>query len=100
MDEVTLATGLQWGLLAGNVGLLLAALIVGARRRPARPWAFAVGMLAATHAVYYALFLMRNHVQLLDAEQTMLFSISLRYMVLFLASFLLLMALRRWPWTR
>lgn len=95
---MTPALWLQWGLLAGNAALLAAALIVGGRRRPARPWAFAVGVLAAAHAVYYALFLMQPRV--LAAEQTMLFSISLRYMVMFLAGILLGIAAWRRPWNR
>lgn len=93
---MTLALWLQWGLLAGYAGLLVAAIVVGGLRRPARPWAFAIGVLAAPHAAYYALFLMQPRV--LDAEQTMLFSISLRYMVMFLAAFLLIIASWRRPW--
>ena len=88
----------QWGRLGGNVALLLAALVAGWRRPLARPWAFAVGVLAAAHGLYYALFLMEPRV--LTAEQTILFSISLRYMVVFLAAFLLIMTIWRRPWSR
>lgn len=93
---MTLALWLQWGLLAGYGGLLVASAVVGGLRRRVRPWAFAIGVLAASHVIYYALFLMQPRV--LDAEQTELFSISLRYMVMFLATFLLLIAAWRRPW--
>lgn len=93
-----LALWLQWGLLAGNVVLALAACIVGGRRPAARPWAFAVGVLAVAHAAYYALFLIWPEV--LAAAGTMLFSIALRYMVTFLGGFLLVLAVWRRPWKR
>lgn len=95
-DTARVALLLQRGLLAGYACLLSAAVIVGARRRNARPWAFAVGVLAAAYVVYYALFLREPRVLL--AAQTVLFSISLRYMEMFLATFLLAIAAwgRRW----
>jgi hypothetical protein len=55
--------------------------MAGARVGVCARWRFAVGFLSATHAVYYALFLVYPGV--LDAAQTMLFSIVLRYQVLF-----------------
>lgn len=93
---MTLPLWLQWGLLIGNAALLLAAVVVGVWQAKTRPWAFAVGVLAAPHVAYYALFLIWPEV--LGTYGTMLFSIGLRYMVMFLGGFLLLLAAWRRPW--
>jgi hypothetical protein len=53
----------------------------GVRWPRLRPLAFAVGYSCRPHTVYYALFLVYPDV--LDAAQTMLFSIILRYQMLF-----------------
>jgi len=95
---MTLALWLQWGLLAVNAAVLLAAAAVGWRRRPARPVAFAVGVLTGAHLIYYVMFLVLPDV--LDATATMLLSISLRYMVVFLAAFMLAIGAGSRPWKR
>jgi hypothetical protein len=90
------ALALQRGLLVGYVALLLIATMAGIRWSRLRPLAFAVGFLSATHAVYYALFLVYPGV--LDAAQTMLFSIVLRYQVLFTTTIVLVMGMARGRW--
>ena len=96
--EATAATAatLQKGLLVGYTMLLLIAAMAGARVRRLRPLAFSVGFLSATHVVYYALFLVYPGV--LDAAQTMLFSIVLRYQVLFTTAIVLVMGMARGRW--
>lgn len=89
---------LQWGLLMAYSWLLGAAFVVGWRRPSLRPWAFAVGFLSATHAAYYWLFLVWPDV--LDGEATMMFSIALRYQVLFTAMLVLGLAVARSGWRR
>ena len=93
---VTTAAALQKGLLVGYTMLLLIAAMAGARVRRLRPLAFSVGFLSATHTVYYALFLVYPGV--LDAAQTMLFSIVLRYQVLFTTTIVLVMGMARGRW--
>lgn len=93
---MTAALWLQWGLLAVNAAVFVAAVVTGWRRPHARPWAFAVGVLTGAHLIYYLLFLVLPAV--LDAAATMLLSIALRYMVAFLALFILAIAARRRPW--
>jgi hypothetical protein len=80
---MTTATLLQMGLLIGNTALLAAMLVLGWRHKSLRPWAFAVGFLSAIHAAYYYFFLIQPGV--LGAYATMMFSIGLRYVVLFLS---------------
>ena len=92
------ALALQWGLLVAYLTLVAAALIVGYRRPVLRPWAFAVGFLSATHVAYYWLFLVQPDV--LDSEATMMFSIALRYQVLFTAMLTLGLAVMRDEWRR
>ena len=87
---------LQRGLLVGYVALLLIAAMTGVRWPRLRPLAFSVGFLSATHAVYYALFLVYPGV--LDAAQTMLFSIVLRYQALFTTTIVLVMGMARGRW--
>ena len=87
---------LQRGLLVGYVALLLIAAMTGVLRPRLRPLAFAVGVLSATHTAYYALFLVYPGV--LDAAQTMLFSIVLRYQVLFTTTIVLVMGMARGRW--
>ena len=93
---VTTAAALQKGLLIGYVTLLLIAAMAGVRWSRLRPLAFAVGVLSATHMLYYALFLVYPGV--LDAAQTMLFSIVLRYQVLFTAAIVMVMVMARGRW--
>ena len=93
---VTTAAALQKGLLVGYVALLLIAAMTGVRWPRLRPLAFAVGVLSATHTAYYALFLVYPGV--LDAAQTMLFSIVLRYQVLFTTTIVLVMGMARGRW--
>ena len=87
---------LQRGLLVGYVALLLIAAMTGVRWPRLRPLAFAVGVLSATHTAYYALFLVWP--EALGPQGTMLFSIGLRWLVLFVAVFMLAMALKREQW--
>lgn len=87
---------LQRGLLVGYVALLLIAAMTGVRWPRLRPLAFAVGVLSATHTAYYALFLVYPDV--LDAAQTMLFSIILRYQVLFTTAIVLVIGMARGRW--
>ena len=87
---------LQYGLLAGYAALLLAALLAGWRRPDMRPSSFAVGVLSASHVVYYALFLIWPDV--LDGQQTMLFSIVLRYEVMFALCIALAIEARHRSW--
>ena len=87
---------LQRGLLVGYVALLLIAAMAGIRWSRLRPLAFAVGVLSATHMLYYALFLVYPDV--LNSAQTMLFSIVLRYQVLFTAAIVLVMGMARGRW--
>ena len=90
------ALALQRGLLVGYVTLLLIAAMAGVRWPRLRPLAFAVGVLSATHTDYYALFLVYPDV--LDAAQTMLFSIVLRYQVLFTVTIVLVMGMAKDRW--
>jgi len=90
------ALALQRGLLVGYVTLLLIAAMAGVRWPRLRPLAFAVGVLSATHTAYYVLFLVYPDV--LDAAQTMLFSIVLRYQVLFTAVLVMAMGIARGRW--
>ena len=83
----------QGGLAAGFTALLIAAVVIGWRRPHLRGLAFASGMIAAPHAVYYILFVWFPDV--LDGPQTMLFSIALRYEVLGMTTLLLAMPLAR-----
>ena len=89
---------LQWGLLVAHLALVAAALVVGYRRQALRPWAFAVGFLSLTHVAYYWLFLVWPDV--LGGEATMMFSIALRYQVLFTAMLVLGLAVMRDEWRR
>ena len=86
----------QKGLLIGYTVVWLVAMIAGAQVNRLRPLAFAVGFLSATHAVYYVLFLIYPDV--LDAQETMLFSIVLRYQVLFTAVLVMAMGIARGRW--
>ena len=83
----------QAGLAVGFTALLIAALVIGWRRPHLRALAFASGTVAAPHAAYYVLFVWFSDV--LDASQTMLFSIALRYEVLGMTTLLLAMPLAR-----
>lgn len=93
---MTTAIVLQWGLLLGYGLLVIAALIAG-RRRSARPLALGIIFLSLPHMVYYILFLILP--QVLDGQQTMLFSLALRYQVLFTGALLLATDVRR-RWKR
>lgn len=93
-----MAESLQVGLAAGFLGLLVAAFVAGARRPSVRPVAFAAGVVAGSHALYYVLFLWFPHV--LDATQTMLFSIALRYEVLGLVAISVALAVKRARWEK
>lgn len=92
------ALALQWGLLIAYLALIAAAATVGYRRPVLRPWAFAVGFLSLTHTAYYWFFLAQPDV--LDGEATMMFSIVLRYQVLFTAALMLGLAVVRNEWRR
>ena len=94
---MTAALALQWGLLVAFLALLMTAVIAGKIWPRERPIAFAVGFLALTHVVYYALFLIWTDV--LAGYGTMLYSIALRYQVLFTATLILGMSVlrKRWP---
>lgn len=87
---------MQAGLFAGYAALLVAAFIVGGRRPPLRPLAFAVGMIAVSHVAFYALFLWFPDV--LDVRQTMCFSFVLRYQVLGVGMLALILAIKRGRW--
>lgn len=93
-----MAESLQTGLAAGFLGLLVAAVIAGTRRPSVRPVAFAAGVVAGSHAFYYVLFLWFPDV--LDATQTMLFSIVLRYEVLGLVAISVALAVMRARWEK
>lgn len=84
---------MQSGLFTGYAALLIMAFVVGARRPPLRPLAFAAGMIAAGHVFFYASFIWFP--DLLDARQTMLLSFILRYQVLGVAALALALAVRR-----
>ena len=93
---MTVPLVLQWGVFVGFLTVLIAAALahhLGPRTRPA---AFAVAFLALTHSVYYALFLIWPDA--LGAYGTMLFSIALRWLVLFVIVAMLAMAVRRQQW--
>ena len=91
-----MAESLQVGVAVGFLGLLVGAVHAGARRPVVRPVAFAAGVVAGSHALYYVLFLWFPHV--LDATQTMLFSIVLRYEVLGLVAISVALAVKRARW--
>lgn len=93
-----MAESLQVGLAVGFLGLVVAALLAGARRPAIRPFAFATGVVAGSHALYYVLFLWFPDV--LDAQGTMLFSIVLRYEVLGLVAISLALAVRGARWAK
>ena len=90
---MTIATASQWALLGGYMTLLLWSAFVGGWLPRLRPVAWAAGSVAVSHVVYYALFLIWPDV--LDGPATMLFSIALRFQILFTAAILLAMAVRR-----
>ncbi len=54
--------------------------------------------MTGSHLIYYVMFLVLPDV--LDATATMLLSISLRYMVVFLAAFMLAIGAGSRPWKR
>lgn len=89
---------LQMGLLLGYVLLLACAVLAGWHTRQVRPLASAVGVLAASHVVYYVLFLLLPDV--LDGQATMTFSIVLRYQVLFVAVLSLAIGIMRGRWQK
>jgi hypothetical protein len=91
-----MAIALQYGLLYGYMALMACAVVAGWRWPRLRPLAFAAGFLAATHVVYYALFLIWPDA--LDAPQTLLFSVVLRYQVLFTAALVLAASVARRRW--
>ena len=91
-----MAESLQTGLALGFLFLVAAALIAGAKRRGVRPTAFAAGVVAGSHALYYALFLWFPDA--LDGPQTMLFPIVLRYEVLGLVALTLALSVLRGRW--
>ena len=91
-----MAESLQTGLAVGFLLLVVAAVIAGARRPSVRPVAFAAGVVAGSHALYYVLFLWFPDV--LDGPQTMLFSIALRYEVLGLVAIILALSVLRGRW--
>lgn len=94
--SMDVALTLQWGLLVAFLAAWAFAALAYRLWPRTRPVAFAVGFVSAAHAVYYALFLVWPGV--LGAQGTMLFSIGLRWLVLFVAVFMLAMALRREQW--
>ena len=87
---------LQTGLFTGYAALLVVAFVVGWRRPRLRPVAFAAGMVAAGHALFYASFIWFP--ELLDARQTMLFSFVLRYQLLFVTALVLALTVIRDRW--
>ena len=93
-----MAESLQAGLAVGFLLLVVAAVIAGAKRRGVRPTAFAAGVVAGSHALYYVLFLWFPDV--LDGPQTMLFSIVLRYEVLGLVAISVALAVMRARWEK
>ena len=93
-----MAESLQAGLAVGFLLLVVAAVIAGAKRRHVRPTAFAAFIVAGSHALYYVLFLWFPDV--LDATQTMLFSIVLRYEVLGLVAISVALAVMRARWEK
>lgn len=87
----------QAGLALGFLAVFVAAIVVGARWPATRPPAFATGVIAGSHALFYILFVWFPDV--LNGTQTMLFSIVLRYEVLGLVALTLALAVlrdRRW----
>jgi hypothetical protein len=92
---MTSVTALQWGLLLGYLALSIVAL-VSLRRVEARRTSAAVLFLAAPHIIYYGLFLIWPDV--LDAAQTMQFSIALRYQMMFIAAAALAMKIAGRSW--
>ena len=95
---MTIAVAGQWLLLGGYTALMAWSLLVGWRIPKLRPSAAVAGTLAFSHIVYYVLFLILPDV--LDAGGTMLFSIAIRFQVLFTAALLLALAVRRNQWRR
>ena len=87
---------LQWALMAGFLALTAIAALAGALWKRVRPTAFAVGFLSMVHAAYYAFFLIWPDI--LGPYATMLFSISTRWVVLFVALLVLGMAVWRERW--
>jgi hypothetical protein len=87
---------LQGCLAVGFIASFLAAMIAGWRWPRLRPLAFAVGVVAAPHALYYVLFVVFPDV--LNGPQTQLFSIVLRYQVLGLCILALVLPLVRGRW--
>lgn len=92
----TLTTEGMWLLLIGFTALLVGALLIGCRIPRLRPLCVMVGAIAATHAVYYWLFLIWPDV--LDGTQTMMFSIVIRLQILFTMALVLVMAVRQGRW--
>ncbi len=93
---MTIAVAGQWLLLGGYTALLAWSILVGWRISRLRPSAAVASSLAISHVVYYVLFLILPDV--LDAGGTMLFSIAIRFQVLFTAALLLALAVRRSQW--
>lgn len=93
-----MAESLQAGLALGFAACVVMAFIAGARRPVVRPGAFAAGVVAGSHTLYYVLFLWFPDV--LDATQTMLFSIALRYEVLGLVTISLALAIKSARWEK
>ena len=93
---MNVALALQWGLLVAFLAALAFAALAYRLWPRVRPVAFAVGFVSAAHGIYYGLFLMWP--EALGPQGTMLFSIGLRWLVLFVAVFMLAMALKREQW--
>ena len=91
-----MAESLQVGLALGFLLLFVAAFVAGAKQRGVRPTAFAAAIVAGSHALYYILFIWFPDA--LDAPQTMLFSIVLRYEVLGLVAIVLALSVLRGRW--
>lgn len=97
-SEKSMMIGLlgQWLLLVGYTVLFLCSLYTGYRISRLRPMVIAAITIAITHIVYYALFLVWPDV--LDFNETMLFSILLRFQILFSIMAGLVLAIRRYMW--
>lgn len=90
MDTITT---LQWGLFAAYLTLFSISAITFARRPQLRSIAFLCAFIALPHIAFYITLLILP--DWLDELETMMLSIAIRYQIIFTASLLLALAVRK-----
>jgi hypothetical protein len=92
----TVVLSAQWILAGCFIFLFILALMAGWRYPGIRAAAAAIAILSAIHIAFYYALLVRP--DWLNTYETMLFSVVIRYYVMFLALLILALAIRRERW--